>query len=202
MGMINFSFQNLKLGVANRDKTRELHEAYDKYLLSKDRASQYKLEVAFRHCYGKKASASLIDKLASTKWGALRSWDVFGYSTPSLIVCDYEKNVTTIKGRYKVEDSKLYPGLKFSLLLFLGALIFSIGAAFIAWHVEELSGYSISFVKENVIKLFILTFSVLASGLMSLFLGGFLAWKSLRIILADNHDYLVEDLHKMVSEKS
>ncbi|GGW44892.1 hypothetical protein [Vreelandella hamiltonii] len=87
--MITFSFPGIFIPVKS-ENYNQLINAYGKYRdATDDLVLKFDVESAYWHCYKKRASAELIDKLAKLEWGPFRAWDVFGKSSSALLQYDY-----------------------------------------------------------------------------------------------------------------
>ncbi|XQU09585.1 hypothetical protein P4544_07745 [Halomonas sp. LY9] len=200
--MIKVNLPNLVLDITNRNKYKELHKSYERYLFKSDKASQYRLEVAFWRCYGKKASSTLINTLAATKWGPLRSWNVFGYSTASLLSCDYETGKTVLNKKFDSERSYHLTGVKISVLFAIGAFLFFAGIIMIGFHIAKFFNMTFSSMESDWLSLFLMIFLVGTIGPLLTFFGAFLVKESARSMVAEEHDFLAEKLHCLVTSES
>lgn len=202
--MINFSLPSVTLAVSNTNKIKRLENAYENFVSDKNcDAAKYKLEVAFWKCYGKKASARLINDLAQVHWGQLRAWNIFGYSSPFIIGCNFDSHKTNLS---KAADypilCNLFSFLSGCLLFILGAFLFFSGLSMLAWHVITVMNTPYSEIENAWLSIFSMTFFIGTTGPGIAIFGAWSVRTSIKTFVASEHDFLAKQLHNLIEQQS
>lgn len=201
--MISLNFPSVTLAISNINKINRLEKAYDNFVAHPScDAAKYKLEVAFWKCYGKKASAKLINNLAQVHWGQLRAWNVFGYSSPLMMGCNFDSHKTNLSkaSNYPI-CWNLFTFVSGVLLFTLGAFLFFAGLSMLAWLVITVMNTPFSEIENAWVSIFSMTFFIGTLGPAITIFGGWSIRAGIKTFVANEHDFLAKRLHCLLEEQ-
>lgn len=182
-------------------KLVNLCNVYNEYLKDPNNVSlQLKLEIAYRHCYRKKASAKCIHRIASAQCGPLEALDSFGRSSSFLVGCDFKKHLPILGWFKRFPVFWNFLSFWFSLLvisvsisfIFVGLYIFANLADSLYFNPADNLFESWSALFGEIFLMALICISALVLGVVALYNG-------INIISRSNSEYRAIEVAKEVN---
>ncbi|WP_083000594.1 hypothetical protein ACSTAY_01370 [Vreelandella alkaliphila] len=163
--------------------------------------SQLRLEDAFYNAFKKRASAKLIEKIASINWGPRESLMIFGQAGPA-VICDFTTHKMEIKRRVKLPEKwrMVIEFLSGVLFLLVGVTLFFLGTYTLYLLVGHIYFNDIKTLYDTGLKGFALLFQSSLMGFGATIFGAMFTHLGWSLIASLESDTKILELERMLNQ--